>query len=196
MRVMAREGIVSSKSRMTALGRSGLSSFRNFESIINFNAKIPYGTLHLGVSEQDVGAERKLTQWVNFPSAITEFELQLIDGHELLAACRFDQTNLHWLEEVERLKEWEKPALFYLMDQCGCDLEEALGKVDDVCLYRGRLLEAAETLFDEIHADRIPDDLKGYFDMEAFARDLRLGGDFTEFEYGDQYWTCTNANGQ
>lgn len=58
---MAREGIVSSKSRMTALGRSGLSSFRNFESIINFNAKIPYGTLHLGVSEQDVGAERKLT---------------------------------------------------------------------------------------------------------------------------------------
>ena len=131
-----------------------------------------------------------------FGNPVEEFEFQLIDGHELLAACRFDQANLHWLEEVELLKEWEKPALFYLMDQRGCDLEEALGKVDDVCLYRGRLLEAAETLFDEIHADRIPDDLKGYFDMEAFARDLRLGGDFTEFEYGDQYWTCTNANGQ
>ncbi len=38
----------------SALGRSGLSSFRNFESIINFNAKIPYGTLQLGVSEQEL----------------------------------------------------------------------------------------------------------------------------------------------
>ena len=75
------------------------------------------------------------------------------------------------------------------------DVGEAISKSDDVCLSSSSLQDAATDLFDECYAHQIPGALRVYVDYEAFARDLRLGGDFVEFDYQGETFTCTNANG-
>ena len=56
--------------------------------------------------------------------------------------------------------------------------------------YRGEydsFADLAEQLLDEIgDLDQIPEHLRGYFDYEAYGRDLCLGGDFVE--HNGQYF--------
>ena len=51
--------------------------------------------------------------------------------------------------------------------------------------YRGEY-SSWTTLSEEI-LDEIPEHLRGYFDYEAYGRDLRLGGDFVEHD-GHYFW--------
>lgn len=134
----------------------------------------------------------------SFGAPVEEFEIQYIDGKDgqLFDACRVHQTNLDtWFDDVETLADYQKPALFYLVEQCGYDLSEALECYDDVCLYEGPLLDAATELFDEIYLPEVPEALRFYIDYEAFARDCRLGGDMCEFNFNGVIYTCTNVNG-
>lgn len=59
----------------------------------------------------------------------------------------------------------------------------AIAKADYVCLSSCGLQEAATDLFDECYASQILEGLRAYIDYEAFARDLRLGGDFVKLYY-------------
>ena len=127
-----------------------------------------------------------------------EFEIIVIDGPDgdLHKAAGLDQSTLHWLDDLELVPEDEKPAVFFLLDNgMVADIGEAIAKSDEVCLYSGSLQDAAQDLWDECYAHEIPDALQMYFDLEAFARDLRLGGEFVEFDYEGETFTCTNANG-
>lgn len=127
-----------------------------------------------------------------------EFEIQLIDADdvELISACRLDQTTLHWLEDIQKLDSWQKPAVFFLLDNgLVSDVGEAIAKADDVCLFSGTLQDAAVDLFDDCYASQVPEGLRVYVDYEKFANDLRLSGDFVEFRYGGETYCCTNANG-
>ena len=47
--------------------------------------------------------------------------------------------------------------------------------------------------WDDCYAHEIPENLRFYFDMEKFARDLEIGGDFNEFRFEGTTYTCTNA---
>ncbi len=57
--------------------------------------------------------------------------------------------------------------------------------------YRGEYdswADLAEQLLDETgELNEIPERLRGYFDYEAYGRDLRLGGDFCEHD-GHYFW--------
>ena len=133
-----------------------------------------------------------------FGHPVEQFEIQYIDGDdsELFAAAGINQCNLEtWFSEVEVLDDHAKAALFYLCSDLGYTLDSALPKLDEVCLFEGPLIEAATELFDECYAHEIPENLRNYIDYEAFARDCRLGGDMTEYEYQGHLWTCSNANG-
>lgn len=133
-----------------------------------------------------------------FGHHVEEFEIQYIDGPdgELLLAAGLDQSTIHWLDELEAIEDYQKPAVFFLLDNgMVSDVGEAIAKADDVCLFTGSLQDAADNLFDECYASDIPEGLRIYIDYEAFARDLRLGGDFVEFDYDGETFTCTNANG-
>lgn len=90
-------------------------------------------------------------------------------------------------------REFKDAALFYLLDTQSLRYID-VSKIEDVCLYKGCLLDAATEFFDDCYGADVPDFLAGYIDYEAFARDCRLGGDMYEFEYGDETWTVTNAN--
>ena len=129
---------------------------------------------------------------------VEEFEIQLIDGPDgdLYRAAELDQSSLHWLEDLERLDEHQKPAVYFLLDQWRVsDIGEAIAKAEEVCLFCGSLKDAAIELFDDLYMHTVPESLRWYIDYEAFARDLRLSGDFVEFDYQGETFTCTNANG-
>lgn len=133
-----------------------------------------------------------------FGCPVEEFEIQFIDGDDaaLFEACGIDQCSLAtWFDEIEVLDDHEKIALYFLTSELGYSLDDAINKIDEVVIFHGDAQEAAEELFDDCYAHTIPDNLRFYFDMEKFARDLEMGGDFNEFEYQGRTYTCTNASG-
>ena len=142
--------------------------------------------------------ETKATIQVDrFGNLVEEFEIQFIDGDdaELFEACAINQANLNrWFDNIEFLQDFEKAGLYYLVAIAGYNLEQALTKIDEPCIYQGELLEAATDLFDECYLPSIPDNIKYYIDYEKFARDCQLGGDLCEFDYGNTTYTCTNSN--
>jgi len=143
--------------------------------------------------------ENKVSQCCDrFGLAVEEFELMFIDGSDeeaqLFKACSVNQANLgEFLAIIEDVPAYQLPALFYLCDVHGYNMEEAMNKIDDVTIYTGELKDAAEELFDECYAHEIPDHLKNYIDYDAFARDCEMGGDMSEFEFAGTTYTVTNA---
>lgn len=132
-----------------------------------------------------------------FGCPVEEFEIQFIDGDDaaLFESCGIDQCNLAtWFDEIEVLDDHEKIALYLLTGELGYSLDDAINKIDEVSIFHGDAQEAAEELFDDCYAHAIPDNLRCYFDIEKFARDLEIGGDFNEFQYGNRTFTCTNAS--
>lgn len=133
-----------------------------------------------------------------FGNVVEEFEIQFIDGDdaELFEACGINQSNLStWFDDIEDKDEHEKIALYFLMGTLGYNLDQAMDKIEDVIIFEGDAKEAAEELFDECYAHTIPENLRFYFDMDKFARDLEIGGDFNEFQFNGSTYTCTNASG-
>ena len=129
---------------------------------------------------------------------VEEFEIQFIDGDDsdLFEACGINQSNLAtWFDDIEDKDENEKIALYFLTGELGYTFDQAMDKVEDVIIYEGDAKEAAEELFDECYAHTIPENLRFYFDMDKFARDLEIGGDFNEFQFNGTTYTCTNASG-
>lgn len=131
-----------------------------------------------------------------FGCPVEEFEIQFIDGEnaELFEVCGINQSNLFmWFDEIEVLGEHEKISLYFLAGVLGYSLDSAMNKIDEVSIFHGDAQEAAEELFDDCYAHAIPENLRFYFDMEKFARDLEISGDFNEFNFGGKTYTCINA---
>ena len=133
-----------------------------------------------------------------YGNAVEEFELLYIEGDDgqLFEACQINQTNLDvWFDTIEDLQDYEKAALFYLTNCAGYRLNDALEKIEDVCISECSLIDAASELFDDCYLSEVPEAVRPYIDYEAFARDCRLGGDMCEFELNGSTWTVTNASG-
>lgn len=134
----------------------------------------------------------------HFGFPVEEFEIQFIDGGdaELFGACGIDQCNLAaWFNNIEVLDDHEKISLYFLTGVLGYSLDSAMDRIDEVCIFHGDAQDAAEELFESCYAQEIPENLRFYFDIEKFARDLELDGEFNEFHFGDSVYTCTNALG-
>ena len=82
-------------------------------------------------------------------------------------------------ENVENLDEWERDIVEALLENY--DLEDALDKVDDVIVYCDcdDMADVAERYCDETGLlDSIPENLRYYFDFEAFGRDMEYEGEY------------------
>jgi hypothetical protein len=66
--------------------------------------------------------------------------------------------------------------------------------IDDVSISKGETNDVARELFDDLYGHEIPDHLRHYIDYDAFARDLRCGGEVYEFTFNGETYTCTSAN--
>jgi len=123
---------------------------------------------------------------------VEEFEIQFIDGdnHHLFRALGINQATLAlWFEAFEDLNDDQAVAAIYLAEYVGVSIKDITDQIDDVHLFEGSLLEYAEDYVESTGLlSEVPESLRYYFDMEAFARDLRIGGDVTEYELGSRQW--------
>lgn len=89
-------------------------------------------------------------------------------------------------EAVEDLDEYEQTIVKALLDD-GYDLEEALDKKDNCFFYPGcdTMTEVAEQYAEETGLlDSIPENLRYYFDFEAYGRDMSFEGHWISTDKG------------
>ena len=119
-------------------------------------------------------------------SFISDYETD-INGLSISEYASIDDLN-KLAEELENFDEYELEA-FGAMLECGYATDEALQKVQDneYRLYDGcySMAEVAEMYADETGLlESVPDDLRMYFDFEAYGRDMEIGGHFIETDSG------------
>ena len=132
-----------------------------------------------------------------YGQVVEEFEIQFIDGdnHQLFSALGINQANLEiWFNDFENLDGDDLIRAIYMAEYLAIDISEILDRLDEVGLFHGRADQyAAEYIEDSGLLDDMPENLRYYFDVEAFARDMLLSGDINEVEImGTTYviWEC------
>lgn len=117
---------------------------------------------------------------------VEEYEIQFIDGDncKLFAAIGVNQANLkQWFDDFEDLDGDDMIKAIYLADDMGYSTDRILDQLEGVMLFEGTAIEYAESYIEDTGLlDQMPENLQFYFDTEAFARDMILGGDITELE--------------
>ena len=117
---------------------------------------------------------------------ISDYETD-INGLEIREYANIDDLN-ELAEELENFDEYELEA-FGAMLEYGYATDEALQKVQDgeYRLYDGcySMADVAEMYAEETGLlSSIPDDLRYYFDFEAYGRDMDHNGHFAETDSG------------
>lgn len=117
-------------------------------------------------------------------SPVEEYEIQFIDGdtYKLFEALGINQANLkQWFDDFEELEDEDFIKALYLADDLRCCMDEVLGHMDDVTLFEGTALEYVEQFIEDTGMlDDMPENLRYYFDTEAFARDMKVNGEITD----------------
>lgn len=104
-------------------------------------------------------------------------------------------TNLEWLkdtyERVSELSEYDKECLAFLMDYQGYKFEDAMDRIDDVCVYEADSWEdlAIQFIKEGLYGEdvmRLWEYNSMYLDTEYMGRELQY--DYTE--YNGKYFRC------
>lgn len=117
---------------------------------------------------------------------ISDYETD-INGLSISEYASIDDLN-ELAEELENFDEYELEAFGAMLD-AGLATDEALQKVQDgeYMFYDGcsTMADVAERYADETGLlSSIPDDLRYYFDFEAYGRDMDINGHFIETDSG------------
>jgi len=113
---------------------------------------------------------------------ITDYECDYLKIGEYDSLDRLNEI----AETVESLDEYEQTIVKALLDE-GYDLDEALDKKDDCYFYPDcdSMTEVAEQYAEETGLlDNIPENLRYYFDFEAFGRDMSFEGHWISTDKG------------
>jgi len=115
-------------------------------------------------------------------SFISDYETD-INGLSISEYASIDDLN-ELAEELESFDEYELEVFGAMLD-FGYATDDALQKVQDneYRMYDGcfSMAEVAEMYADETGLlESVPDDLRMYFDFEAYGRDMDIGGRFIE----------------
>ncbi|PHZ83934.1 antirestriction protein ArdA [Paremcibacter congregatus] len=115
---------------------------------------------------------------------VEEFSLHMVDGDNevLFNALEISQATLEqWFTDFEPLAGDDLIKAIYLSEYVTGDMADILDWLDEVSIFEG---DAEAFIIDYIEdcglLDDMPENLQHYFDTEAFARSLLLGGDITE----------------
>ncbi|WP_417625250.1 antirestriction protein ArdA [Paremcibacter congregatus] len=133
----------------------------------------------------------------DYGDPVEEFELTAInvENAELFEALGVNQANLEkWFETFEDMDGDDLIKAIYLCTYEGSTMDDVLDRLDDLCLFEGQALDYAHDYIDDCGLlDTMPENLRYYFDYDAFTRDLVLSGDITEVDImGRSYvvWGC------
>ena len=109
---------------------------------------------------------------------ITDYESD-IDGLKVGEYDSVDNLN-EIAEQLDSLDEYEKEVIAAMLSE-GYDLEDALNRKDDCIVWSdcNNMEDVAIAYCEECGIlDSIPENLRNYFDYEAFGRDMSFEGQF------------------
>ena len=122
----------------------------------------------------------------SFGMPVEELELEFIDGDnaELFNLLEVNQATLKlWFDSMEELDGEKLIRALYLAEYLNISISDILDQLDDVMLFEGDARSYAENYIEDTGLlDEMPENLRYYFDVEAFARDMLLSGDIDEVE--------------
>ena len=122
----------------------------------------------------------------DYGQEVEEYELTMTDGenHTLFELLSISQATIeNWFENFKDLSGNDLISAIYLADYINSPMEEILDRIDEVMLFEGNAVEYTENYITDCGLlDDMPENLRYYFNTEAFARDLLLGGDINEVE--------------
>ncbi|WP_299500439.1 antirestriction protein ArdA [uncultured Roseobacter sp.] len=129
----------------------------------------------------------------DFGGPVEEFEIQFIDGKdidcELASAIGLTQANFAtYFERCETWEDWEKTLVIIAVGECSYSFDaDTTPDQYDIDIYHVDSLRAfAEQLVDDGILGDVPENIRPYFDYDAFARDLSI--EYTEITVaGDRY---------
>lgn len=115
---------------------------------------------------------------------VEEYIIENINGtnHQLFNTLGINQGNLEqWFNDYELLDGDDLIRAIYLAEYLNTDMSEIMDRLDEVGLFEGRSNQYAEEYIEDCGLlDEMPENLRYYFDVDAFARDMLLSGDITE----------------
>lgn len=116
---------------------------------------------------------------------ITDYETDM-DGLKVSEYSNIDDLN-ELAETIDDLDEDEKEIVNAIMGE-GYSLEDAINKKDDVMIYSNcsNMTEVAEEYAEQVGLlESIPEELRYYFDFEAYGRDMEIEGNFVFTDSGN-----------
>ena len=122
---------------------------------------------------EEIGINEEYEEWF-----ITDYETD-ITGLKVGEYDSIEDLN-ELAETLEDLDEYEREIVEAMISE-GYDLEEALEKKDDCMIYHdcNDMTDVAEQYAEETGLlDSIPENLRYYFDFEAYGRDMGIEGTF------------------
>ncbi len=131
-----------------------------------------------------------------YGDVVEEFEIQFIDSDlpwcngPLFKAIGVNQSNLDtWFHTFEDMCREDAVKSIYLSDYTGYDISEIIDRLDDIILFQGTAKAYAEEYIEDTGLlNDMPENLRYYFDTEAFAKDMVLSGDITEVEINNVHY--------
>ncbi|WOE76360.1 antirestriction protein ArdA [Alterisphingorhabdus coralli] len=149
----------------------------------------PYSD-HEGFYFSDLEEYREKAAQLLKSHGVEEYEIQYIDGDkaELFEAVRPTQGDLSkWFETFEPMDEDDTIKAVYMAEYGGWKMADIPDELENVSLFEGTKLDYAYSLVDDCGMlSDVPDTVARYFDYDSYARDLVLGGDISEYRYGEQ----------
>lgn len=141
---------------------------------------------------------RLVGEWVELPCEDLDARLKKIVGNDEEWAIHDyelpfeveEYENVHDLNDFfttfDDLDEMGQVKVLAMIEQ-GYDRSEALEQYEDCYIYvANNMTEVAEQIVDEQGLlSSMPEDLRYYFDYEAYGRDLDCNGNFVEVELND-----------
>lgn len=121
-----------------------------------------------------------------------EYEIDFIDGTAaelaLFNAMKVSQVSLdEYFELISDLDDDDtaQVGVCYLLENgIASDAADAVSRASDLTIFEGSLKDYAwEHLEDCVFTKETPKIFRDYFDVDAFARDLEIGGDVTTFDW-------------
>lgn len=127
-----------------------------------------------------------------------EVEIDFIDGSSedamLFERLKVGPAELEkWFDEIEPMDDSEKAGLFHAFELKG-DLDEAIkaAKDNEYSVSQNNIEDYAYDWLKESYPEIMDGPLGNYVDYKSYARDLELGGDMNEFNFGGETWVASN----
>ena len=116
-----------------------------------------------------------------------EVEIEYHDGDnpKLFAAIGIFQCNIGtWFDELDQYSDTDDEAVAIRYLTSFYPAEEAIERLGEVILHRGKIADYAAELVDELHSlDQLPDIIKYHIDYSGIARDMEINGEVAEIDH-------------